>query len=106
VLGNLRDRTFEEQVKKYSAIWNAPRPAERVVAGSSVALPETNGPGMVASGSAPQPHVSGRSYSETRPADLPLESKAMPGRVPDAPVPKLEKPGLAKAGMVPIAPLN
>jgi hypothetical protein len=31
----------------------------------------------------------------------------MPERVPDATVPKLEKPGLAKkAGMVPIAPLN
>ena len=106
VLGNLRDRTFEEQLKKYTAIWNAPRPAERVVSGSSVALPETNGPGTVASGSAPPPHVSGRGYSEARPADLPLESKAMPERVPDAPVPKLEEPGLAKAGMVPIAPLN
>jgi hypothetical protein len=23
VLGNLRDRTFEEQVKKYTAIWNS-----------------------------------------------------------------------------------
>jgi hypothetical protein len=51
VLGNLRDRTFEEQVKKYTAIWNAPRPAEGVVAaaGPSVALPGTNGPGTVAS---------------------------------------------------------
>jgi hypothetical protein len=101
VLGNLRDRTFEEQVKKYIAIWNASRPAERVVSGSSVALPETNGPGTVASGSAPQPHVSSRSYSEAPP----LESKAMPARVPDAPAPKLNS-GVAKAGMVPIAPLN
>jgi hypothetical protein len=111
VLGNLRDRTFEEQVKKYTAIWNAPRPAERVVAaaGPSVALPGTNGPGTVASGSAPQPHVSGRGYSEAPPADLPLESKTMPGRMPDAPVPKLQNepnPGLAKPVMVPIAPLN
>jgi hypothetical protein len=50
VLGNLRDRTFEEQVKKYTAIWNAPRPAEGVVAaaGPSVALLGTNGPGTVA----------------------------------------------------------
>jgi len=104
VLGNLRDRTFEEQVKKYTAIWNAPRPA-----GPSVALPGTNGPGTVASGSAPQPHVSGRGYSEAPPADLPLESKTMPGRMPDAPVPKLQNepnPGLAKPVMVPIAPLN
>jgi hypothetical protein len=106
VLGNLRDRTFEEQVKKYDAIWNASRPAERVVTGPSVALPETNGPGTGASGSAPQPHVSGRGYLEAPPADLPLASKAMPTRAPDAPAPKLEKPGLAKAGMVPIAPLN
>jgi hypothetical protein len=111
VLGNLRDRTFEEQVKKYTAIWNAPRPAERVVAaaGPSVALPGTNGPGTVASGSAPQPHVSGRGNSEAPPADLPLESKTMPGRMPDAPVPKLQNepnPGLAKPVMVPIAPLN
>jgi hypothetical protein len=50
VLANLRDHTFEEQVKTYAAIWNAPRPAEGVVAaaGPSVALPETNGPGMLA----------------------------------------------------------
>jgi hypothetical protein len=51
VLGNLRDRTFEEQVKKYTAIWNAPPPAVGVVAaiGSSVVLPGTNGPGTVVS---------------------------------------------------------
>ena len=51
VLGNLRDHTFEEQVKKYTAIWNAPRPATGVVAaaGPSVALPRTSGPGTVAS---------------------------------------------------------
>ena len=29
VLGNLRDRTFEEQVKKYTAIWNAPPSGRR-----------------------------------------------------------------------------
>jgi len=98
VLGNLRDRTFEGQVKKYNAIWNASR-AERVVTGPSVALPETNGPETVASGSAPQPHVSGRGYSETPP----LESNSMTAR--GASVPKLS-PGVAKAGMVPIAPLN
>ena len=51
VLGNLRDHTFEEQVKKYTAIWNAPRPAEGVVAaaGPPVALPAAApGPGTVA----------------------------------------------------------
>jgi hypothetical protein len=45
VLGNLRDHTFEEQVKKYTAIWNAPRPAT----GPSVALPGTSGLETVAS---------------------------------------------------------
>jgi hypothetical protein len=47
VLGNLRERTFEQQVKKYTAIRNAPRPAAGVVAaaGPSVALPGTSGPG-------------------------------------------------------------
>jgi hypothetical protein len=51
VRGNLRERTFEEQVNKYSAIWNAPRPAAGVVAaaGPSVALPATSDPGTVAS---------------------------------------------------------
>ena len=51
VLANLRDHTFEEQVKKYTAMWNAPRPAEGVVAsaGPPVALPaEAPGPGTVA----------------------------------------------------------
>jgi hypothetical protein len=51
VLGNLRDQTFEEQVKKYTAIWNAPRPPEGVVAaaGPPVALPAAApGPGTVA----------------------------------------------------------
>jgi hypothetical protein len=51
VLANLRDHTFEQRVKKYTAIWNAPRPAEGVVAaaGPSVALLEANGPGTLAS---------------------------------------------------------
>jgi hypothetical protein len=51
VLGNLRDHTFEEQVKKYTAIWNAPRPATGVVAaaGPSVASPGTSGLETVAS---------------------------------------------------------
>jgi hypothetical protein len=32
VQANLRDHTFEEQVKKYTAIWNTPRPADGLVA--------------------------------------------------------------------------
>ncbi len=50
VVANLRDRTFEEQVKKYTAAWNAPRPIDGVVAavGPPVALPGATGPGVVA----------------------------------------------------------
>jgi hypothetical protein len=45
VLGNLRDRTFEERVNRYSAFWNAPRPTEVVVASVNLASPGVNGPG-------------------------------------------------------------
>ena len=61
-------------------------------------------------GPAPQPYVTGRGYSEAPPANLPLEGRAMPpGRMPDAPAPKLgnaPSPGPAKPVMVPIAPLE
>ena len=44
VLGNLRNRTFEERVKKYTATWD--RPAEGVAATASppLAFPDTIGP--------------------------------------------------------------
>jgi hypothetical protein len=50
VMANLRDRTFDEQVKRYTASWNAPRPADGVVAavGPPVSLPSATGPGTVA----------------------------------------------------------
>jgi hypothetical protein len=46
VLGNLRDRTFEEQVNKYGAIWNAPRPTEVVVASVNLARGPSAGGGL------------------------------------------------------------
>jgi hypothetical protein len=46
VLGNLRDRTFEERVNKYNAFWNAPRPNEVVVASVNLPSPEANGTGV------------------------------------------------------------
>jgi hypothetical protein len=50
VMANLRDRSFDEQVKRYTASWNAPRPADGVVAavGPPVSLPGATGPGTVA----------------------------------------------------------
>jgi hypothetical protein len=50
VMANLRDNTFDEQVKQYTASWNAPRPADGVVAavGPPVSLPSATGPGTVA----------------------------------------------------------
>jgi hypothetical protein len=59
-------------------------------------------------GPSPQPYVSGRGYSEAPPVE-PLENRAMPERIPDAPAPKPESaptPGPAKPVMVPIAPLE
>jgi hypothetical protein len=50
VMANLRDRTFDEQVKRFTASWNAPRPADGMVAAvlPPVALPGATGPGSVA----------------------------------------------------------
>ena len=63
-------------------------------------------PARAKPGPAPQPYVSGSGYSEAPP----LESRAMPpGRIPDAPAPRLESVpsvGPAKPVMVPIAPLE
>src|SRR6516162_7273219 len=44
VLANLRNHTFEEQVKKYAAIWGRPADGVAAVAGPPVALPNTSGP--------------------------------------------------------------
>jgi hypothetical protein len=85
VLGNLRDRTFEERVKKYTAIWNAPPPAVGVVAavGPSVALPGTNGPGAVVSlprdPAAPEPALQSAPGSVTSP---PHERPTAPSQEP------------------------
>jgi hypothetical protein len=50
IMANLRDRTFDEQVKRYTISWNAPHPADGVVAavGPPVSLPGATGPGTVA----------------------------------------------------------
>jgi hypothetical protein len=104
VLGNLRERTFEEQVKKYSAIWNAPRPAAGVVAaaGPSVALPGTSDPGTVASlprdPAAAEP--ASQSAAVAPPAALapPQEPPPLPGSVAPPPQepPPLRDPAAAE----------
>jgi hypothetical protein len=50
VMANLRDHTFDEQVKRYTVSWNAPHLADGVVAavGPPVSLPSATGPGTVA----------------------------------------------------------
>jgi hypothetical protein len=50
VMANLRDRAFDDEVKRYTASWNAPRPIDGVVAavGPPVSLPSATGPGTVA----------------------------------------------------------
>jgi hypothetical protein len=73
VLSNLRDRTFEEQVNKYAAIWNASRPTGVVVASVNLALPGVNGQGTAAppqGGSAPAESAS-QTAAET-PVTAPL----------------------------------
>jgi hypothetical protein len=91
VLGNLRDRTFKEQVNKYTAIWNAPRPTEVVVASVNLALPGANGPGT----GVPQPRGSdpaepaSQTFAETpvSPQELPplRDSAATPASVAPSP---------------------
>jgi hypothetical protein len=44
-LANLRNHTFEEQVKKYTAIWDRPADSVAATAGPPVALPSATGPG-------------------------------------------------------------
>ena len=44
VLGNLRNRTFEEQVKKYTAIWDRPAEGAAATASPPVVAPEESPP--------------------------------------------------------------
>jgi hypothetical protein len=88
VLGNLRDRTFEEQVNKYAAIWKASRPTGVVVASVNLAPPEANGPGMAVPpqrGSAPA-ELASQTAAET-PVAAPLPP---PVRNPAAAEPVLQ----------------
>ena len=70
VLGNLRNRTFEERVKKYTATWD--RPAEGVAATASppLAFPDTIGPEV------------GQKYDSPSPKSIPPVSIVAPEESP------------------------
>jgi hypothetical protein len=77
VLANLRDHTFDEQVKKYTAVWNASKPGEGLVA---AAAPPAAPSGMVA----PPPGTVAPRY------DPPSSSSIPPVSImaPEAPSPR------------------
>ena len=124
VVANLRDRTFEEQVKKYTAAWNAPRPIAGVVAavGPPVALPGATGPGVVAprydfpssksippvsimAPEGPPPKEAARETAPPRdvmPQALP--SAPAPAREPAPPPPAAAEPPAQSAAVTPVAP--
>jgi hypothetical protein len=95
-LCGLRDRTFEEQVNKYAAIWKASRPTGVVVASVNLAPPDANGPGMAVPpqrGSAPA-ELASQTAAET-PVAAPLPP---PVRNPAAAEPALQ------SGVAPLPP--
>ena len=109
VLGNLRDRAFEEQVNKYAAIWNASRSTEVVVASVNLALPRANGPGTAVPpqrGSATAEPAS-QTAADT-PVAAPLPQEPPPVRDPAAAEPVLqsaaETPVEAPASVAPLPP--
>jgi hypothetical protein len=114
VLANLRDYTFEEQVKKYTAIWNAPRPAEGVVAavGPPVALPSAQGPGTLAprydfpsSKSIPPVDIMAPEAREAAPQrDAAPPRDVMPPPPREAPPPAAAEPSSQSATVAPAAP--
>jgi hypothetical protein len=103
VLANLRDHTFEEQVKKYTAVWNAPRPADGLVAaaGPPVALPGAAAPGTVA------PRYDFPSSKSIPPVSI-MAPEATPPREPPLPrdsAPAAEPPSQS-AAVAPGAPMS
>jgi hypothetical protein len=81
VLANLRDHTFEEQVKKYTAIWD--RPADDVAAtvDPPVALPSATGPRVgdfPSSKSIPSVSVTAPEEQPPREATAPESTDVMP----------------------------
>jgi hypothetical protein len=104
VLGNLRERTFEEQVNKYTAIWNAPRPTEVVVAAANLALPGANGP--VTAVPPPRDPVAAEPASQSAaktPVTTPASVAPSPQEPPPPRDPAAAEPVLQSAAETPVA---
>jgi hypothetical protein len=106
VLANLRDRAFEEQVKKYTAVWNAPRPADGLVAaaGPPVALPGASAPGTVAPrydfpSSKSIPPVSIMAPEATPPREPPPQRDSVPAAEPAS-----QSAAVAPGNVTPVPP--
>ena len=101
MLANLRDHTFEEQVKKYTASWNAPRPADGVVAavGPPVALPGAAAPGTVA------PRYDFPSSKSIPPVSI-MAPEAAPPREPPPQREQAAEPASQSAAVAPGAPMS
>jgi hypothetical protein len=93
VLANLRDHTFEEEVKKYTAIWDR-RPESVTTVSPSVALPGAAEPGVSQKydfpPSSPPVSITATEGPSPRKATAPESNDAMPKPLPLRPA--LETP--------------
>jgi hypothetical protein len=104
VLSNLRERTFEEQVKKYTAIWNAPSATEVAVAAANLALPGANGP--VTAVPPPLDPIAAEQASQSAaktPVGRPASVAPSPQEPPPLRDPAIAEPVLQSATETPVA---
>ncbi len=104
VFNNLRERTFEEQVNKYTAIWNASRPTEVVVAAANLAPPRANG--LVTPVPPPRDPVAAEPASQSA-AKTPVATPTSVAPLPQEPPPLRDstaaEPVLQSAAETPVA---
>ena len=90
VLTNLRDHTFEEEVKKYTAIWDHRPDGVAATVSPSVALPSTAAPGLSQKydfpPSSPPVSIMAIEGPSPRKATAPESNDAMPQPLPPRPV--------------------
>jgi hypothetical protein len=114
VLANLRDRTFEKQVKKYAAIWDRPADGVAATASPPVALPDTIGPevgqkyGSPSSKSIPPVSIVAPEESQPREATASESTDVTPQPAPQAPQPTPPlaggEPAVQSAVVTPLPP--